>query len=305
MNRVIKLAVLMGVLLSSATQLFAQSSSINWLHDYNEALVESQKSGKLLIISVSTTWCGPCRKLKQSTFADARLAGFIEPRCVALALDGDQNQRLVQQLGVTSYPTQIFASAEGRIVGRLEGYVDVAEYSAAVTRALEVAQRAEQKSIASQQQQKLASKSSKANNPQEVAANPVSSRRDEANAKPVLEKRKEEPLALDGFCLVAMIEKAEMKPGKPEHTASFRGVRLQFASADALARFQNNPAKYLPAENGHCVVSWAESKQWVPGKVKLPAIYEDHVYFFATEDVRNKFLKDPEKYVDRSGKAFR
>ena len=176
---------------------FAKEGPVAWRTAYGNALSESQQTGKMLVICVSTTWCGPCRTLKQTTLSDPRVAAIIEKSCIPLALDGDQNQRLVQQLGVTSYPTQIFATPDGKIVARLEGMVDVSEYSAVLTRALDATVDRKRELAAAKRQASAAGSSTAANStaperrpPPEEQAAPVAT-----NVQP---KKSPEPLALDG-----------------------------------------------------------------------------------------------------------
>lgn len=113
------------------------------------------------------------------------------------------------------------------------------------------------------------------------------------------------PVAMDGFCPVSMIVRAELTHGSDNACLAYKGRRYLFRGEAERSMFQNNPERFLPAENGLCVVTWAEEHRWIPGQIRYPAIFGDHVFFFNSETVRQKFLDDPERYVDSAGRAYR
>lgn len=95
----------------------------------------------------------------------------------------------------------------------------------------------------------------------------------------------------------------EVVPGRANITFVYQGQRYQFSSNSEKSLFSENPERFLPAENGQCVVTWLN--KWRPGLIELPAIFGDHVYFFSSTTMRERFLKNPERYVDRTGRAYR
>src|SRR5262245_1510123 len=100
------------------------AESIEWRHDYSRAFQEAKSSGRLLVINVHAAWCGPCQRLEQTTFRDATLTRIIRENCVAVSLDADQHAAIVQSLPVRAYPTQLFVTAEGKVAGKIEGFVE-------------------------------------------------------------------------------------------------------------------------------------------------------------------------------------
>ncbi len=64
-------------------------------------------------------------------------------------------------------------------------------------------------------------------------------------------------LAIDGYDPVAYFPEGGGTPlrGKSDLQYEYGGVRYQFATAENLRRFKNNPARYEPAHGGWC--SWA------------------------------------------------
>jgi YHS domain-containing protein len=111
-------------------------------------------------------------------------------------------------------------------------------------------------------------------------------------------------LALEGHCPVCMIDRAEMVVGKASESTVYNGRKYQFSSAENKRRFMASPAKYLPGAGGDCVVTLAEKGKHVPGDTRCPAMFRDKVYLLADKQCREKFLKDPEAYVDAKGEPL-
>lgn len=113
------------------------------------------------------------------------------------------------------------------------------------------------------------------------------------------------PLALDGYCPVSMFKRSELIRGADTECCVFNEKRYHFLSSVEKDMFLKNPKKYLPAEEGFCVVTWAEKHSRTAGSVEMPALFGDYLFLFASEDARQKFLQDPEQYVDATGHAHR
>lgn len=60
----------------------------------------------------------------------------------------------------------------------------------------------------------------------------------------------ESRLMLRGYDVVAYVTLARAVPGSPRHRAEFEGAAYYFSSAEHLAQFQLDPAKYQPAYHG-------------------------------------------------------
>ena len=73
---------------------------------YNPATFISQvcTSKKPVIILVSTTWCPPCQQFKPIFL---QVAQEFADQCDFICVDGDANRAIVQELGVTGYPTVV------------------------------------------------------------------------------------------------------------------------------------------------------------------------------------------------------
>ncbi len=95
---------------------------------FDAALAEAKRTNKHLMVDFFTTWCGPCKKLDQVTWKDAKVVEWIDETCVALKLDAERETGLAVRYKVTGYPTIVFADATGTEIGRLVGYHDADEF---------------------------------------------------------------------------------------------------------------------------------------------------------------------------------
>jgi len=112
------------LLLASAVPAVAQE--ITWRQDYGKAVAEAAQKGRPLFIDVGSDNCYWCRQLEQRTFTDDEIRKLLDERFIPLKINGTRNPYLVQSLRVQSYPTLVFASPDGTIVGYKEGFQDAA-----------------------------------------------------------------------------------------------------------------------------------------------------------------------------------
>ena len=272
----------------------AAAQGIAWQQDFNAAYQQAAAANKLLLVNVHTSWCGPCRAMQATTFLDASVVRTIGEHCVALDVDGDSAQSLMQRLGVTSFPTQVFVSPAGNIVGRIVGYRDAATENQSIQQLAGSARTGPQYA-----RQAPPAPAPRRSAPQTAGVakpmvRPTRTVRDEPLLRPCDASM---PLALEGFSLVSMIGDGKKVRGDKAFCVGYRGKRYQFRSAAELAQFRGDPEKYLPGADGHCPVTLAEDGREVPGNVQWPCLFEDSVYFFASQIHRDKFLDDPVRYV--------
>jgi len=65
-------------------------------------------------------------------------------------------------------------------------------------------------------------------------------------------------LAVKGADVVAYFTERRAVIGKAEHSTSWRGATWRFSSAENLAKFKADPAKYAPQYGGYCAYAVSE-----------------------------------------------
>ncbi|SRR6056297_151241 len=125
MNRVVGLVLLMfgcvgGMHGSSARA----ADEVRWTHSPEQATQWASQSGRLILVSVGAEWCHYCKRMDQDVWRHPTVAQVVATEYVALKLNPDQHQELIDALRVTSYPTTLIFTPDRQLVGRLDGYSD-------------------------------------------------------------------------------------------------------------------------------------------------------------------------------------
>jgi len=95
---------------------------------------------------------------------------------------------------------------------------------------------------------------------------------------PVAEVNVTDGLAIKGYDPVAYFTTGQPTPGLDTYTVRWQGVTYRFASAENQARFEADPAQYLPQYGGYCAYAMSlnriadiDPERWaiVDGKLYL------------------------------------
>jgi hypothetical protein len=103
---------------------FLLGQEVEWRKDYNRARQEAAEKGRPMLIDFGTADCLWCKQLDLRTFRDPALIALLNERFVPLKVDAAANRDLAKSLHIQSYPTLVFATAEGRILGYQEGFLE-------------------------------------------------------------------------------------------------------------------------------------------------------------------------------------
>ena len=107
------------------------TSGVSWRHgDLEAARAEARSVGRPLLVYIYTTWCGPCKRLKKSTFPDPGVVKLLNARLVSLQLDGESEigRGFVKRYRISSYPTMMFFRPDGVEIDRTFGYQVPAQF---------------------------------------------------------------------------------------------------------------------------------------------------------------------------------
>lgn len=118
-------AFLLPLLLAASVQAATPPPPrIKWERNFEEALRKAQKYGKPLVVDFWADWCTWCERLDQNTYADPAVVRKAQD-FVAVKVNTEGSRKEVEvavRYHVTSLPTIVFLSPEGRQLGRVNGF---------------------------------------------------------------------------------------------------------------------------------------------------------------------------------------
>jgi len=103
----------------------------------------------------------------------------------------------------------------------------------------------------------------------------------------------EEGRALHGYDPVAYFTNGEPQAGDLQFTATWNGATWYFVNAENRDAFLENPEKYAPANGGYCTFGVVLGKKF-DGDPNVWSIYNEDLFVFLNEEVKEKFLQDVE-----------
>ncbi len=109
-----------GLLFESSTAVGGEL--LAWQNDLATAQELSIKTGRPLLIFVTTASCTFCRKMEQNTWKDDAVNDRLQTRFVAVRLDAAKNPELAARLGVEGFPTTLIYGTDQRLLGQFVGY---------------------------------------------------------------------------------------------------------------------------------------------------------------------------------------
>ena len=114
---------------------------IRWEKSFEEAQKKARKSGKPIMVDFWAEWCGWCDRLNRTTYLEADVVRKAQD-FVAVKIDteGSKKEREITfRYDVTSLPTILFLSPEGRQLRRVNSFQSGYQFPFTMQEALETA----------------------------------------------------------------------------------------------------------------------------------------------------------------------
>ncbi len=104
-----------------ATMSFA--GEVAWVKDYKEALRQASEQKKFVVLDMSASWCGYCRRMAKEVYPDPQFVEFSRGQVyVRLFADTDpQGPDLSEKYQIEGFPTILVLTPKGEEVGRVMG----------------------------------------------------------------------------------------------------------------------------------------------------------------------------------------
>ena len=104
------------------------------------------------------------------------------------------------------------------------------------------------------------------------------------------------PLGMHGFDPVSMFQGNKPALGDAAFTSEHDGVDYYFASADAQATFEADPAAHLPEFGGFCAFGVFAGKK-LDGDIRYADIVDGKLYLFVNAAIFEKYLADKDAVI--------
>ena len=125
----------------SGTSRPATPPSIKWEKSFDEAMKKARRLARPVIVDFWAEWCGWCDRLDRSTYVDPVVVQRSQD-FVAVKVDTEGSRREIEmavRYEVTSLPTILFLSPEGRQVWRVTGFQGASPFAHTLDNALTIA----------------------------------------------------------------------------------------------------------------------------------------------------------------------
>lgn len=110
-------------------------------------------------------------------------------------------------------------------------------------------------------------------------------------------------VAIKGHDPVAYFTQGAAVAGDPSLTAAHDGATYRFASADNLAAFQADPARYAPAYGGFCAYGAAYGSK-IDVDPEAFAIVDDRLYLNVSKRINRRWSQDVDARIDEANENW-
>ena len=108
----------------------AVAADVAWRKNVDEAMSESVRENKPMLVMISAGWCGHCHKMLRQTFPNPAVSARVNGRFVPVLIDADRDSELVEKLKIQGMPTLLIVGPDRKILGRISGFQSAAQLDA-------------------------------------------------------------------------------------------------------------------------------------------------------------------------------
>lgn len=89
---------------------------------FDQVLTKAQEENKIVFVDIWTTWCGPCKLLKQTTFTDPEVGRFFNDHFINIDFDAEDSEwvAITERYYATAFPTLLFIAPDGKVIWAAE-----------------------------------------------------------------------------------------------------------------------------------------------------------------------------------------
>ncbi len=93
---------------------------------FKQALVKAKKEGKMVFVDAYTSWCGPCKILKNTILTDPNLGRYMNKHFVNMTINVEKGEGRAFRRKYPHYtfPTMLYIKNNGKLKNRFVGLPD-------------------------------------------------------------------------------------------------------------------------------------------------------------------------------------
>ena len=294
----------------------ARAAENGWYTDFAEAQSRAARLNRPILVHFYAEWCAPCKRMDRDVLYVPAFLEALHRSVVPVKLDVSANEQLSRKYRVESVPTDLFLTPDGRVLGVMNGYREMADYLkrvAAIDR-----QYARQRDLywARSDSEPPARKITGSDGPDFPELElPSADRRQPTSAQGELREPMNDLdppglflkspsdgtvlVGLKGYSPVSLYRERAWVKGDPQFAAEYQGLTYLMVNAAEQAEFRENAEKYAPQLLGCDPVLYFDEGRAFPGSTRLAVYYEDRLYLFSSAESRAAFRESPEVYSKR------
>lgn len=96
---------------------------VRW-YSYDEGMAIGKDKKKKIFLSFYADWCGYCKQMEKTTFADKSVVSYMNENFVSIRINADKELKLASTYNVRGLPDTWFLSENGEQIGSQPGYIE-------------------------------------------------------------------------------------------------------------------------------------------------------------------------------------
>lgn len=105
-------------------------------------------------------------------------------------------------------------------------------------------------------------------------------------------------VGIEGFCPVCVIKLGKWVIGDTQYPVAYDGKTYFFPGEQTRETFLADPAAYVPALGGDCIVCYENNGKRAPGNIRFSSLHKNRLFLFPNEELMDEFNQSPAEYQD-------
>jgi YHS domain-containing protein len=267
-----------------------------WRSDFKSALLEAEQRRVPLLVHFYADWCMPCQRMERDVFTSPQVKEYLGTHFVAVKLNSDNHQDIVQRYGVETLPTDlVIDSFNGKVLVLSANPLDTSRYLSLASKASNKFIEIHAAELKKDDTQDTGSTDSKNDG---TSATGTATGETQPTKVGDVELGDPQPVVgLDGYSPVALAKHRKWTRGSARFGWDYKDVMYYLSSREELIEFRNDPESFAPKLLGCDPVILWETDRAVAGDIQFGAFFDGELYLFKTDERRKQFKAQPDKFI--------